>query len=317
MISLSYKARNKSYDLTSFKAQMSTYIDILQNSVNDVIKDVFPFSNTAKSIVENANDYQSIIEGLRDFLQGLRGSTSYIESGATNIGSLDLVSKKFSSRVARTTFSTFSTVKRYLGYYAWWVYSSVDMIIDCIINNGGCTYIELIGPRTEEYLKVLKADTLPKRFGKPYSTSAVPLFTVNPNCNLFGPPMTTRTYRKSDIEKVYEILSFGGVEYYNIGNTTFARPRISIVELQRLNIFQEISSKLGGSLAPDDIYRDFMYDLVLMCLLYYTRNLTFNLDTISVDLAFVDSLENDLPRYMRNLANHDHIGINILIGLIY
>lgn len=317
MISLSYKARTKNYDLSAFKVQMSAYIEILQNAVNDVIKDVFDFSSSAKNIVENGSDYQSIIEGLRNYLQGLRGSVSYIESGATTIGSLDLVSKKFSSKVARTTFSTFSTVKRYLGHYVWWVYSSVDMIIDCIINNGGCTYIELIGPRTEEYLKVLKVDGLPKRFGKPYSTKAVPLFTLNPNCNLFGPPMTTRTYRKSDIEKVYEVLSFGSVDYYNIGTTTFARPRVSIVDLQRLNIFQDISSKLGGSLAPDDIYRDFMYDLVLMCLLYYSRNLTFNLDSISVDFLFVDSLENDLPRYMRNLANHDHVGINTLIGLIY
>lgn len=317
MISLAYKARNRNFDFASFKSQILLYVDMLQNAVNGVIKNEYSFSADVKSVITSASDYTTLITGLRSFLQNQRGNVSYIENSTTSISTLDLVSKKLSSKTAKHNFSTFLTVKRYLGYYCWWIYSSVDMIIDCLINNGGCTYIELIGPRTEQYLKVVNASALPKRFGKPYSGSAVPLVTICPNCNLFGPPMTTRTYRKSDIEKVYSVLGMGEVEYINVGSTSFARPRISLSDLTRINIFSDISQKLGGALAPDDIYRDFMYDLVLMALIFYTKNLTFALDSLSSDFSFVDDLNNDMPRYMHNLANHDHVSINMLIGLIY
>lgn len=246
----------------------------------------------------------------------LTDGTRYVNKTVGEVG------KQLSSLYAGSGDTTFSA-KKYFYMYLKWFYHSVDDIIACILNDTSINDIELVGPRTKEYLDEIGLKDVPKRFGTPNKRNAVPLsfnfghFIVGP------PPITINTWSKEVIDKVYRALNYPIVEYIHTeGKWTFARPAVEdsgrssyfpVDALMRLNV----NVKSGG-----DLLASMAYDYFLLYCMAKFSNL--DISVVDINLGIDEMLLNgvnanmDTYPFLKEMRYYDNtVNIIGMLNLIY
>lgn len=310
MISFVYSARKEGLAIDVFKTQLSEYAKRL-----DMV-DGTELMQFISNSVANCEDYTDVLSIFRQTFDSTMRSAELIMSGLSYITYFDTCSKKISNAAHKINFTSDRSAMVYLAYYVWWVYSSVEQMLDCLINNGGVSEIELVGPKTKDYIKDLNLVDVPKRFGTPNDYTAEPLIFKYPHFNLFGPPMTTGTYAKSTISRVYEILDVADVTYQKCGKTTLARPAVPVTSMGLINVWGEIAGKFAERTDPKTLKRDFFYDVFIYKMCSMLSGVVFNCDTVGADFEALRT-GGTVPKYLENIKLNSINSIPFLMGLIY
>lgn len=311
MISFVYSARREQLSIDECKAAINTYAEILDSIDNTTLMRAIAASLTG------CDTYDSILNTIRGTLDNTCRQGTLIDGGLSRLTYFDICSKKVSLEASLKTFTTSNSALKYMAYYVWWIYSSIEQILDCIINNGSVSEIELVGIRTKDYIKDLSLEDVPKRFGSPADYKAEPLVFKFPHFNLFGPPMTTRTYSVSTIQTVYQMLGVNEIGYAKCGKTKLARPIVSASAMNLINIWGELAGKFTTRVDPKNLKRDFFYDFFLYKMCHMLNGLEFNVDTVQQDFEYLRDGDVNTPKYLINLKLDRINSLPFLTGLIY
>lgn len=259
-----------------------------------------------------------VITHIRNALRASFGPFSWIYGGRTYNGILAVASRKVASNYSKITHDTHQIALRYIANYVWWLYESIEEIFEALISGGSVSRLELVGPRTLDYIKDLGLEETPKRFGTPNDYLAEPLIRKSSLFNLCGPPMTTATYKNADIEKVYSILNFPGVYYARCGKTMIARPIVKDSITTSVDATIHIATKSDGKYVASDLTLGYYYDYFLASCVRRMGNITFDIDNLDRDFAALAAGDVDnIPNYLKLLQADHPSYIHGLIGLIY
>lgn len=207
----------------------------------------------------------------------------------------------------------------YMLAYAWWTFDAIQEMMECICYNGGISQIELVGPRTKEYIKVLGLENSPKRFGTPNDRWAYPQWFHTGAFSLSSPPMTTRTHTRDYIKRLYQFFNFGDFYEIKLPKTTFARignfrdPNDNKLDLS------DYSKTRSDVSSYTDLNCSFVYDMFIFMYLDRLSNLIIdeNITFINIPKPISGTI-NFSDNYLELLkVNEDKYSLAELITLVY
>lgn len=321
MIDLLHNYNRLGYEFKDIKKHLKDYVAEITtiSGINH-----FQLALNAIDIEATGVSLSDVIYHVKNFIVNNFFKNDLILSDGTRYvnKSVGEISKQLSSLYVQTGDTSFSA-KKYMYMYIKWFYHSIDDIIACLLNNSSINDIDLVGPRTKEYLDEVGLSKVEKRFGTPNKRTAVPLsfnyghFIVGP------PPITINTWGKETIDSVYRALNYPIVEYIHTRKKwTFARPSLKdksmstyfpVNALMRLNANVRNSSDLLASMA---------YDYFLL----YCMDRFSNLDVsvVNINLGVDEMITNgvsanvDAEPFLKEMRYYDNtVNVIGMLNLIY
>lgn len=311
MITHVYACRKEGLTIDECKASLANYADCLK-SVN-----ANSISYSISSSLQNCADYDILLTTMRNYYRACIESVSFVYNEALSQNLLSSIGRKFFTKLNGTTISEYKTEKIYISLYVQWVFETIYDMLDSLLVNGGVSRVSLIGDRTNEYLSDIGLAEVPKRFGSPNDYSAGPLVFRYPNVNLFGPPMTRRTYTLSQIKKVYEVLGFGSPVFVKCGKTTLARPMVQASALIGIDMRPKFANDLGIGQNSTALKNSFYYDLFIDMCCTIINGVVFNVDEFPAHIGNLFSGSFEIGPALSMVKTNNTINIPTLIGLVY
>lgn len=309
MIDLLYSYRRRQFTPKDIQSHIQEYCTAIDAEVSGT------YFAELYSLIDFESDWQSIISVIRSNMK-FRQSKLTIKRDNVVVKTGQSMGEVARYLELNRTIGHTGTDKRALEFifmHLRWYYNSLDEIVDCIINNGACSEIELVGPRTKQYFDTIKVKTSSSRFGAGGNHLMKPLFLVNEDVNLSGPPMTIRTWGTAVVERVYDLLGMQ-VAYFKLPDTKFARPTQKGGHSTVL--LDSIRSKISSARSVDDIVCSFLYDYTLAVYFKYLAGITVELETANYDVA--NLMIGETNQLLRGVSNRgDNHGINWLVTICY